>query len=559
MDQALKTLPGVYFETVSPRPPQALPRMDIAAFVGFAQKGPLHTPVPVEDSARFREIFGDDIPLAWDGDTGTYQYSYLGASISTFFRNGGRRCWVVRVADESAITHSFRLPGLLCVGGDGVIDIAAHVSARSPGSWAQLLRVGTVLQVTQLYPDLAGGEDVLVLDAGGWMLRLTALSMPSHPGELLELRFDDTEARLFLSVSAIESGTAQGVVLKGDIGYWLYPDDLPSPPAGGAIETEGLRIYPIDRTADLGHPVSWNSSGPNGYRPRVRLLRFELQAWLSGVLQQRLPGLAFHPRHPRFWGHLPSDGTLFASSEGTLSKIIDDETQRMIADASRPRFPLAAAENLLAADAPLRNGVILPAAMGFTTGIDHTVAARSGLPTSEAQQDGLGVFASGLFLDDDLATVNTAALMGEAQNLAYVRNPAKKLRGIHSLIANQEITMLSVPDAAHRRWDREPPERKPGLPAPWLKKINASTNARSLFLEWEVVAGVSSYWLQRDTSPDFSHPVQTEIRAEDLLTAGETPAQLPVPPSQCETVLPAGCPDTFYFRVRAERLGEISP
>ena len=43
-------LPGVYFETVVPPATGTLPRMDIAAFVGFAPSGPLDVPLAIEDA-----------------------------------------------------------------------------------------------------------------------------------------------------------------------------------------------------------------------------------------------------------------------------------------------------------------------------------------------------------------------------------------------------------------------------------------------------------------------------------------------------------------------------
>src|SRR3712207_7471121 len=39
---------------------EVLPRMDVAAFVGFAASGPLHLPVAVEDASQFAALFGAD-------------------------------------------------------------------------------------------------------------------------------------------------------------------------------------------------------------------------------------------------------------------------------------------------------------------------------------------------------------------------------------------------------------------------------------------------------------------------------------------------------------------
>lgn len=92
-----RRLPGVRFEAPPP-PVDPLPRMDVAVLVGIAAAGPLHVPVAIEDSADFAAIFGEDAPLAWDGARRAGTFAHLGPAVRAFFRNGGRRCWVVRVA-----------------------------------------------------------------------------------------------------------------------------------------------------------------------------------------------------------------------------------------------------------------------------------------------------------------------------------------------------------------------------------------------------------------------------------------------------------------------------
>src|SRR3954467_13933155 len=84
--------PGVYYERVDAGPPgiSAL-RTDVAGFVGIARRGPVNTPVPVQTWRQFQAYFGDF--------TGG---GYLAYSVRAFFETGGRRCWVVRVAADSA-------------------------------------------------------------------------------------------------------------------------------------------------------------------------------------------------------------------------------------------------------------------------------------------------------------------------------------------------------------------------------------------------------------------------------------------------------------------------
>src|SRR5438445_4624768 len=91
-------LPGITFETRTPPVLSPLPRMDIAGFVGFAASGPVNVPVMVEEAKAFHDVFGEDLELALDERTRTPVYAELPAAVRAFFRNGGVRCCVVRVA-----------------------------------------------------------------------------------------------------------------------------------------------------------------------------------------------------------------------------------------------------------------------------------------------------------------------------------------------------------------------------------------------------------------------------------------------------------------------------
>src|SRR5688572_32425367 len=96
--RSTRRLPGFRFEVQAPPLTGVLSRMDVAIFVGFAASGPIEIPVAVESSAQFEEIFGEDAPLAWDTKRGKQAYAHLAPAVRAFFRNGGIRCWVIRVA-----------------------------------------------------------------------------------------------------------------------------------------------------------------------------------------------------------------------------------------------------------------------------------------------------------------------------------------------------------------------------------------------------------------------------------------------------------------------------
>src|SRR5438552_959228 len=139
-------LPGITFETRTPPIPAVLPRMDIAGFAGFAASGPIDLPVAIEDVKRFHDIFGDDVELGRDSEAGDVVYAELGPTARTFFRDGGVRCWIVRIADrKTAITNRFPIPGLLAGTSPTGTPDGGVAFARSPGGWSDALTVNATL------------------------------------------------------------------------------------------------------------------------------------------------------------------------------------------------------------------------------------------------------------------------------------------------------------------------------------------------------------------------------------------------------------------------------
>ena len=67
---ALRRLPGIRVDASPPPLAEALPRMDVAVFVGFAAMGPVHIPVAIESVTGYTEIFGPDVSLALDAVRG---------------------------------------------------------------------------------------------------------------------------------------------------------------------------------------------------------------------------------------------------------------------------------------------------------------------------------------------------------------------------------------------------------------------------------------------------------------------------------------------------------
>jgi hypothetical protein len=281
-----RRLPGIRFEAPPSAVADALPRMDIAAFVGFAAAGPLHTPVPIEDPAQLAAIFGPDPTLAWDERRGEWLGAQLGPAVRAFLRNGGRRCWVVRVADgATAQPNTVPLPGVLRaeLGPDGPMLRPALAWARSEGSWADSLRLSTGLVVearplTALGPDSAPGR--LRLEAAG------ELSI----GDLLRLRYPEAGQIAFVAVDRATPadprpdgrsgrGARRPAAVHGGPAIWFARHRLPSgdDAAPSAVwraswargveqrRIDGVAVRPLDaETVQLELPLGLAGAPPVG-------------------------------------------------------------------------------------------------------------------------------------------------------------------------------------------------------------------------------------------------------------------------------------------------------
>lgn len=231
-------LPGIKFTAETKPADDILPRMDIAAFVGFAASGPINIPVSIEDVQQYNTIFGPDLPLLWNPEKGRMQSAYLGAAVRAFFRAGGQRCWVVRVADDQADTQWFPIPGM---GGVAVtqssIDgpVSAYIVARSPGSWADTVTVRTRLRRENF--GLAKTKLLPAADKSHY--KITVASQTDRrlqPHDLLQLRYPSTAVSSsdysigYLPVRSVqfdEAGNTTTVEGKGFVGLRICQKGCP--------------------------------------------------------------------------------------------------------------------------------------------------------------------------------------------------------------------------------------------------------------------------------------------------------------------------------------------
>jgi len=202
--RTVRRLPGFRFEARSQPLAESLPRMDVAVLVGFAAAGPLDTPVAVEDAAQFEALFGRNAPLAWNSGRGETQHAHLGPAVRSFFRNGGRRCYIIRVAGDDAKSNHFPVPGLAMASFNeqGVAQIRpAFARARSEGSWSDAVRVSASLlaRSTQV-------SNITQRTDGRLIVEMSSVAASEvKPGDLVRLHFQAEGYLLLISVSKIES------------------------------------------------------------------------------------------------------------------------------------------------------------------------------------------------------------------------------------------------------------------------------------------------------------------------------------------------------------------
>lgn len=520
-----RRLAGIRFVTQPPQLPERLPRMDIAVFIGFASAGPMQRPVVVEDAAQFAAIFGDDLPLAWDAEKGTRSFACLAPAVRAFFRNGGRRCWVIRVA-RAPETNFFPLPGLARV--DGGTLYPAFARARSPGSWFDAFRAATALAVR--------GIEVVGRDAAWQTIYAAGVRQNDlRAGDLLRLRFTGTSEETFFLVESLApvepsppDSTNNQVAIQVRLLGTLRPltlgeiSDQPfdltwerSPQATAGIQ--GNVVFPTgsppeDDEGPVTIALLENSSPPAG---TVALAQFSpppgalLQmawsttdrCWFQVEESQISLGASAASGRAQIIGRvfswnasLPSPAAVFPVAGERLTFELrtmrgDTDSARLVDlafFAAHPRF-----WNGLGTDAqsfasvtdeaytpyealwgearemhfPLSGNEDLAAQfipVGMSALAEPAMAAQNtGL--SGLERDGLKEFSSSLFLDERLSDSGVSTLIADADFIRYEMPGAPPLTGIHAALEIEEASLIAVPDAIQRGWQ---PWLSPGPASP---------------------------------------------------------------------------------------------
>jgi len=226
-------IPGVYFERTDATSGITGPRTDIAGFVGIAESGPRHIPVPIESWRQFESYFG-----------GLIGSGYLAYAVRAFFENGGRRCWIVRVASDVASTAAV---DLTAIGGGPATWL--RIEAISQGVW------GNEFEVTFQETHRAQSKTV--------------------PSPILGV---DT-------IVEVIAGFAPRTMIR-----LSQPGGLPVYRVIRSVDSDLLRLTWSDAVAgfDATQPIS------------IESVEYTLLVRRAGRLVRTYPGLSLVPGHPRF-------------------------------------------------------------------------------------------------------------------------------------------------------------------------------------------------------------------------------------------------------------------
>jgi hypothetical protein len=565
---ATARLPGIYFEIVPAAPPPLLPCMDVAAFAGFLPSGPIGVPFPVQDPDRFQDVFGTDLALAWDNTLNQIRLAQTPPAVRTFFRNGGQKCWVLRLAN-GALSNAWTVPGLLQVDQTGCFH-SGWVLARSEGSWSDELTVNATLM-----------ESPLPLQSSGWPGTGTQPQSPQGlgPGDLMQLFFPATQTLAYYDYSSAKwfwfepvagaagsppmgppdavfslgAGTDMAVpftsfaILNGELMLGVSRAEGLSIPPGSWLRMEfGSRIMlvqvegivagqgtsgspPADEMARLTSTLAWWVSDPatawalnQGNSFQASIVTFQLWAWPQGAPAQQIASLGFSPDNPQYWGLLPTDAVLYAPVTQPATPL---PYAALATEIDNPRFPLAG---------PTSAGLGLP--LGMTALVDADFTQGATQPGATAlDRDGLTSFDQNLFIDPGLTGTSSATLLQAAFFLQYQAQNPRSLRGVHALLGTDEISMIAAPDAIHSGWQIASPQTALLAP-PDPVQISTPDENGNYTVSWTPVPGAAGYTLDQSSDPTF----------ETGMTSLDAGAMLTMTFSNNTQ-----CPLELYFRVSA--------
>jgi uncharacterized protein len=219
--------PGVYFELQDKAPPVIRQvRTDITGFVGLAERGALHQPVQIESWRQFQARFGDFVA-----------YGFLSYAVKGFFENGGRTCFVVRVAGATAQAASLILRNKTK---DASKNAVLQLEAKNPGSWGNQIAIALTQISPGKFPDRPPSFSLVVIRD-----RRDREVFPN-------LSLDPKSDRYFVRV--INQGTNRLAPSQ-----WIWVKDLIDPAV-----TRNADWLPDGKQSDLKNQIGFLTGGQDG-------------------------------------------------------------------------------------------------------------------------------------------------------------------------------------------------------------------------------------------------------------------------------------------------------
>lgn len=291
VDALMLGAPGVYERPESPVRALTGVRMDVAAFVGVAPRGPAR----VESGGRRRRSVAvaveswDDYLRLYGGFEGAGRLPY---AVASFFEQGGRRAYIVRIvhayggpADEAGVARAVLEPIVRADGG------RVELLARNEGAWGDLLRATLTFTVRPV--ELAAGSST-ELEVGTELL---------PPGSLVRVAVGS--ARVLRAVTAVRDERRGD--RPGRRRLAILDQALPGVPAAAEVVEAVLEVDDGDGRSERHGPVGLAPSHPR---------------WLGAVLAEESelvgPAAAWANRALR-----PADATLAPAATAAFEGGVD--------------------------------------------------------------------------------------------------------------------------------------------------------------------------------------------------------------------------------------------
>lgn len=195
--------PDVYIEEILT--PEIAPNgvsTSIAAFLGFAQRGPANQPIFIDSFSAFKRTFGEAV-----------ENESLYYSVRSFFENGGAACYIVRMIDVSATEGG--APTLVAantsIDNQASVDIlkfsAGFRGLPSYGEWGKDLivkpRKNSSFVNTAVTTDAAVGDTTLSVGSTNGLIK----------GDIIKVT-EQNNTEHFFKVSGVSSVVQTGVIVR---------------------------------------------------------------------------------------------------------------------------------------------------------------------------------------------------------------------------------------------------------------------------------------------------------------------------------------------------------